>query len=116
MQLQFDCDSMAAIKKKKKKISESCVILHSYDQCIIPDRQKATLKKLSLEYCRDDVVEVYQTIMVNDKKGGNHKLLNSFNGVHVFVLQGCDPGYKNCNFFPLTFKSIPYLLIAVQQL
>ena len=114
MQLQFDCDSMAAIKKKKN--SESCVILHSYDQCIIPGRQKATLKKLSLEHCRDYVVEVYQTIMVNDKKGGNHKLLNRFNGVDVFVLQGCDPGYKNCNFFPLTFKSIHYLLIAVQQL
>ena len=35
--------------------------------------------------------------MVNDKKGGNHKLnekLNNFNGVHVFALQGCDPGSK----------------------
>ena len=32
--------------------------------------------------------------MAKDKKGGNHKLLNSFNGVHVFALQGCDPGYK----------------------
>ena len=31
----------------------------------------------------------------NDKKGGNHKLLNSFNGVHVFALNGCDSGYKN---------------------
>ena len=32
--------------------------------------------------------------MVKDKKGGNHKLLNSFNGVRVFALRGCDPGYK----------------------
>ena len=32
--------------------------------------------------------------MVNDKKGGNHKLLNNFNGVHVFTPQGCDPGSK----------------------
>ena len=30
--------------------------------------------------------------MVNDKKGGNHKLLNNFTGVHVFALQGYDPG------------------------
>ena len=69
--------------------------MHSDDQCIISGRQKAALKELSLEHCRDYVVEVYQKIMVNDKKGGNHKLLNSFNGVHVFVLQGCDSGYKN---------------------
>ena len=32
--------------------------------------------------------------MVNDKKGGNRKLLNNFNGVHVFALQGYDPGSK----------------------
>ena len=35
--------------------------------------------------------------MVNDKKGGNHKLnkkLNNFNDVHVFARQGCDPGSK----------------------
>ena len=32
--------------------------------------------------------------MVKDKKGGNHKLLNSFNGVHVFALRGYDPGCK----------------------
>ena len=69
--------------------------MHSDDQCIISGRQKAALKELSLEHCRDYVVAVYQKIMVNDKKGGNHKLLNSFNGVHVFVLQGCDSGYKN---------------------
>ena len=69
--------------------------MHSDDQCIISGRQKAALKELSLEHCRDYVVEVYQKIMVKDKKGGNHKLLNSFNGVHVFVLQGCDSGYKN---------------------
>ena len=25
--------------------------------------------------------------MVNDKKGGNHKLLNSFNGVHVLFFR-----------------------------
>ena len=68
--------------------------MHSDDQCIILGRQKATLKRLSLEHCRDYVVEVYQKIMVKDKKGGNHKLLNSFNGVHVFALRGYDPGYK----------------------
>ena len=71
--------------------------MHSDDQCIISGRQKAALKELSLEHCRDYVVEVYQKIMVNDKKGGNHKLnkkLNNFNGVHVFALQGCDPGSK----------------------
>ena len=33
--------------------------------------------------------------MVNDKKGGNHKLLNSFKMVCTpFALQGCDPGSK----------------------
>ena len=100
MQLQSDCDSVAAIKKNIYIFQNLRVILHPDDYCIITGRQKATLKKLSLEHCRDYVVEVNQTIMVNDKKGGNHKLLNSFNGVHVFVLQGCDPGYKNCNFFP----------------
>ena len=35
--------------------------------------------------------------MVNDKKGGNHKLnkkSNNFNGVHVFALQEYDPRSK----------------------
>ena len=33
--------------------------------------------------------------MVNDKKGGNHKLLNSFKMVCApLALQGCDPGSK----------------------
>ena len=36
--------------------------------------------------------------MVKDKKGGNHKLLNSFNGVHVFALRGYDPAYKKTLF------------------
>ena len=73
------------------------MILHSDDQCIISGPQKATLKSSSLEHCkslrRGSLLENHA--MVNDKKGGNHKLLNSFNGVHVFVLQGCDSGYKN---------------------
>ena len=38
--------------------------------------------------------------MVNDKKRGNHKLLNNFNGVHVFALQGYDPGSKTLKFYP----------------
>ena len=42
--------------------------------------------------------------MVNDKKGGNHKLLNNFNGVHVFALQGYDPGSKTL--FPLVLIAV----------
>ena len=92
-------NSIAIASQPFKIFQNLRVILHSDDQCIISGRQKATLKRSSLEHCKSlrrwSLLENHP--MVNDKKGGNHKLnkkLNNFNGVHVFALQGCDPGSK----------------------
>ena len=89
-------NSIAIARQAFKIFQNLRVILHSDDQCIISGRQKATLKRSSLEHCkslrRGSLLENHA--MVNDKKGGNHKLLNNFTGVHVFALQGYDPGSK----------------------